>query len=151
MIYKNNLKKLREEKELKLRDIDKILNFKLDTYGQFENEKTIIPIKHLNTLSNLYNVSIDYIFNLTEQTNYIKIKKEINSILSGKRLKEFRKENKLTQKKLANILNIANTMVSEYENGNYIISTHALFEICKKYNISADYLLGKTDFPKYLK
>ncbi len=69
----------------------------------------------------------------------------------SKRLKEFRKENKLTQVKLAEILNIANGTIAEYERGTNIIATPFLYTICKNYNISADYLLGKIDEPKYLK
>ena len=36
------------------------------------------------------------------------------------------------------------------EKGKYLISIPFLYTICKKYNISADYLLGKIDNPKYL-
>ena len=66
------------------------------------------------------------------------------------RLKEFRKENKLTQEKLASILNTNKSVICGYEKGRYIIATPFLYQICKKYNISADYLLGKIDSPKYL-
>ena len=69
----------------------------------------------------------------------------------GKRLKEFRKENKLTQSKLATILNTAQPVITNYENGKHLIATPFLYTICKKYHISADYLLGKIDNPKYLK
>lgn len=150
MIYKNKLKNLREEKYLKLRDVDKILNFELDSYGQFENEKTILPIKHLNTLANFFNVSIDYLFSFTSEKNYTLNNKEIDTNKSGLRLKEFRKENALTQKKLSTILNSDNSTICNYEKGKHLIATPFLYTICKKYNISADYLLGKTDNPKYL-
>ena len=41
--------------------------------------------------------------------------------------------------------------ITEYERGTNIIATPFLYEICKTYLISADYLLGKTDSPKYYK
>ena len=41
-------------------------------------------------------------------------------------------------------------MLAKYEKGKYIIATTYLYQICKRYNISADYLLGKIDSPKYL-
>ena len=107
-----------------------------------------MPIKHLNTLCNYYNISLDYIFALSNQEKYLNARAEINRELMAQRLKEFRKENKLTQTKLAQILNIANGTIGEYEKGNYIISTNCLYKISKKYNISADYLLGKIDSPK---
>lgn len=150
-MYKHRLKNLREEQELKLRDIDKILEFKPDTYSQFEKEKTIIPLKHLNTLCNNFNVSFDYIFEFTNEKRYEKAQEKIDLKTSGLRLKETRKELKLSQQYLASKLYVSNTIISEYEKGNQIISTHFLYDFCKKYNISADYLLGKTNTPKYLK
>ena len=106
------------------------------------------PIKHLNTLCNYFDVSLDYIFSFTNIKQYPN-NKNIDLILLAKRIKETRKENKLTQIKLANILNVANGTVANYETARYLIATPFLYTICKKYNISADYLLGKIDTPKY--
>ena len=150
MIYSKRIKDLREKSNLKLRDIYKILNFELDSYGQFECEKTILPIKHLNKLANYFNVSIDYLFSFTDVKNYSLINKEIDTKISGLRLKEFRKENNLTQLKLSQILKSDNSTISKYEKGINVIATPFLYDICKKYNISADYLLGKIENPKYL-
>ena len=71
--------------------------------------------------------------------------------LSQERLKELRKENKITQEKLADILNTNKSVICGYEKGRYIIATPFLYTIYKKYHISADYLLGKIDNPKYFK
>ena len=145
MIYKERLIELREEKNLKQYEVANILNIYKGGYNQYETEYVIIPIKHLNTLCNYFNVSIDYIFNFTNIKNYKNNKKNINKDLSKNRLKEFRKSNKLTQTDLANILNVSRTTITEYERGTNIIATPFLYTLCKKYNISADYLLGKTN------
>ena len=150
MIYGEKLKQLREEKEIKQYELAQILDFHINGYGQFERETTLLPIKHLNTLSNFFEVSLDYLFNFTNVRQYKNSKSQINSELSGKRLKEFRKENKLTQEKLAKFLNTTHTNLVGYEKGSYVIATPYLYMICKKYSISADYLLGKIDKPKYL-
>ena len=147
-MYAEKLKYIREEKELKQIDIAKMLQLDNACYGQYEREYTIIPIKHLIFLSDFYNVSIDYIFSFTKILNYDNVKNEIDKNLIGKRLKEFRKENKITQAKLATILNISRTTITEYERGTNIIATPFLYTICKKYGVSADYLLGKIDSPK---
>ena len=136
--------------ELKQVEISKLLEFKDNVYSQFEREETIIPIKHLNTLCNYFDCSLDYIFELTDNKKYKNMKKEINKEISGKRLKEIRKELNIKQYELANLLNVDNSMLSKYELGKYTIATTYLYQICKKYNISADYLLGKIDNPKYL-
>jgi len=62
------------------------------------------------------------------------------------RIKSFRKENNLTQEKLASILNISDGTIAGYECGNNIIATPFLYDLCKKYHVSADYLLGRIDY-----
>ena len=148
--YGDRLKYIREEHDLSQYEISELMGFKKRVYGNFEREETIIPLKHLNFLCNYFNVSLDYIFKFTEEKNYKNIKKEINKSLIKKRLKEVRLEYNLTQKKLADILHISPSTISEYEREAKLIATPFLYDICKKYNISADYLLGKIDHPKYL-
>lgn len=149
-MYKERLKRLRERMGKNQIDIANLLKIDRSQYGKYENEYTTIPIKHLNTLCNYFNISLDYIFSLTDNKQYNNSKNDINLLESGKRLKEFRKENKITQTKLADFLTTSFSNVSAYERGINIISTTYLYAICKKYNISADYLLGKIDSPKYL-
>ncbi len=83
--------------------------------------------------------------------HYRDMKKEIDRKKIGSRLKEFRKEHNLTQAKLAQVLNTVHQVINNYENGNRLIATPFLYTICSKYNISADYLLGRTDNPKVFK
>lgn len=151
MIYSERLIELRENNYIKQYDLAKILNIHKGAYNQYETEHVIIPIKHLNTLCNYFSVSFDYIFGFTKDKNYNNIKNNIDKNIAGENLKIFRKENKMTQEKFAKILNVSRTTITEYERGTNIIATPFLYTICKKYNISADYLLGKIDSPKYLK
>ena len=141
-MYSRRLKYLREEKELKQVEISKLLKFKDNVYSQFEREETIIPIKHLNALCNYFDCSLDYIFEFTDTKKYKNMEKEINKEISGERLRNIRKEFKIKQYKLAKLLNVDNSMLSKYELGKYTIATTYLYQICKTYNISADYLLG---------
>ena len=150
-MYNNKLIKLREEKNLKQYELANILNIYKGLYNQYEKEYEIIPIKHLNTLCNYFNVSFDYIFGFTHDLNYPNMLKEIDTKKSGTRLKEFRKEHKITQTILGDELNCSYGTIAGYEIGRYLIATPFLYTICKKFHISADYLLGKTDTPKYLK
>lgn len=149
MEIKENLKKIRNENKLLQSDIAKVLNVAESTYSHFESGDAIITIKRLNDFCNYFNISIDYIFGNTNIKNYNNVKLSLNTEAFKKRFKEFRKENNLTQKILSKELNIGISVISGYEIGRYIIATQFLYTICKKYNISADYLLGKTDEPKY--
>ena len=151
MDYTKRLKLIRENKNLTQKDIANILEITRGLYAQYEIADKIIPISHLNTISNYFNLSIDYLLDLNSKQKYPKSKKEIDIEKFSMRLKEFRKENKLTQEKLAKNLNTSHSVISSYESGKTLILTSFLYAICKKYNISADYLLGKIDEPEYLK
>ncbi len=150
-MYYERLKYLREEKDLTLYYLSEYLKLNREVYGQYEREYVIMPIKHLISICNFFNVSLDYVFNFNNNRQYINCIKEVDWIKAGSRLKEFRQELKLTQEKLAKKLNIARSIIGEYEKGNFPIATHTLYDVCKKYKISADYLLGRIDEPKYLK
>lgn len=151
MIYSKRLKFLCERTGTKYTVIAQNLGISKSRLSVYVNEKEIIPLKYLNEICNYFNVSLDYIFEFINIPNYENNKKDINILTTGTRIREFRKENKLTQVKLANILNTSHPVITNYEKGKFLIATPFLYTICKKYHISADYLLGKTNNPKYLK
>ena len=144
-MYTKRLIDLREEHNLKQYKLAKIIKLAPTTFNNYETEYETMPIKHLNKITNYFDVSFDYLFEFTNLPKYKGSRNEIDTNLAGQRLKEFRKSKNLTQNDLATYLNIDQTTVSKYEIGKEIISTNFLYEICKKYHISADYLLGKVD------
>jgi len=101
MYYKKNLASLRKEKGLKQNDIAKVLKMTGKSYSSYEIEHDILPIKHLNTLANFFDVSIDYLFDFTNERKYLNSKKFIKKETAGKRLKAFRKNKNITQSNLA--------------------------------------------------
>lgn len=59
------LKDLREDLDIKQKDIAKFLHIKQNTYSQYENGQRQLPIDVLIKLAKYYNVSTDYILGLT--------------------------------------------------------------------------------------
>ena len=66
----------------------------------------------------------------------------------GKRLKDLRVKNAETQSDLATELNVGVSMISLWENGKNYPEVKKLIEICAHYEISADYLLGLSEYQK---
>ena len=64
------LKELREDKDIKQKDLAFILNITQNTYSNYENEKTEPPYEILKKLCLLYNVSADYILELPKGLKY---------------------------------------------------------------------------------
>ncbi|MBR2151911.1 MAG: helix-turn-helix transcriptional regulator [Clostridia bacterium] len=60
------LKDLREDRDIKQSEIAEILNVRQNTYSQYENGQRQIPIDLLIILAKFYNVSVDYILELTD-------------------------------------------------------------------------------------
>jgi len=63
----------------------------------------------------------------------------------GKRLKYLRKENDITQEELAKFIGVTTSMVGMYETDARKPSYEVLLKISKHFNVSTDYLLGRTD------
>ena len=144
MEYKINLKKAREQNNLNQSNIANILGIDRTVYNKYENGYELIPIKHLISFCNYFNIRVDEIFNFNIQEQ-LPINKEFDVKIVGKRLKEWRKENKITQDKLAKMLNTNKSVICNYEKGRYLIATPFLYQICHQYHVSADYLLGRID------
>ena len=150
MNYGKRLKNLRLYEGMSQQDMANFLGIARSSYNQFEKQYDIIPLERLNQIANLFYVSIDYLFGLSKQKQYLNSKSEINKVLCAKRLKLFWKEKKLTQAKLAEKINTVQPVIANYEKGKFLITTSFLYEICRKYQISADYLLGKINEPQEL-
>ena len=65
----------------------------------------------------------------------------------AKRIKERRLKLKLTQKQLAEIINVQHQTVSKYENGINSPDSQMLNKLSGILDCTTDYLLGKTDNP----
>lgn len=61
------------------------------------------------------------------------------------RIKNLRTEQHLTQKKLGKLLNIQPSTISGYERGRITPSPQIIKQLSDFFNVSVDYLVGKTD------
>ena len=64
------------------------------------------------------------------------------------RLKDFREDKDISQKKMAEILNVAQTTYSDYELGKINIPLNTLKKLALFFDTSIDYLLELTDVSK---
>ncbi|WMJ81994.1 helix-turn-helix transcriptional regulator [Clostridium sp. MB40-C1] len=62
----------------------------------------------------------------------------------GDRLKELREEKQLTQEELGKLLNVSRQTVSGYESEDNEPSIQNLIKLADIFNVSLDYLLGRT-------
>ncbi len=148
-MYKERLILLRKEKNWTQKDMAELINIHRGRYNQYETELDIIPIEHLNTICNFFNVSLDYVFGFVNASNYGENNYVIDKKLAGRHLKDFRKNEHITQKQLGEIPNVNQSVIAKYENGINLIPTAFLYAICDIFGVSADYLLGRVNGPMY--
>lgn len=136
---------LREDNDLFQKDIANIIGVSRRTYSSWETKAKIIPLKHLNSLCNYYDVTMDYILGLSKIKQYNNTVKQLqlNKIEIGKNIKTIRKNNNLSLRDLAKELNTTSSTISAYETGKTLILTAFAYQICKKYNVSLDWLCNK--------
>ena len=72
----------------------------------------------------------------------------MNTILIGKRIKELRKENGLSQINLADLCQVKQSCVSKWERGATLPDIEMIITLTKILNTSADYLLGIKDYER---
>ncbi len=65
-----------------------------------------------------------------------------------KRLRDMREDTDQTQTQIATRLGIAQTVYSRYERGYQTIPLELLIQLADIYQVSVDYLLGRTDVPE---
>lgn len=148
-MFGNNLKYCREELEITQKTLGEVLGVSEKTVSGWENAHDTIPFRKLITFCNKYNYSLDFVVGLKRNNITYKQKYNITNVSIGIKLKELRKTLGLSQQALSNECNIARTTYSRFESGKDLINTITLYIICKKYNISMDWMCDMSE-KKYL-
>ena len=137
------LKEIRLYEGLTQKEVAEKLGVERSTYAGWETGKDVIPLSKLNDFANIFKVSLDYLVGNTPNSLVIKKIQEINPLVIANNLKKYRKENKLSQKKIAKYLNISQPTFHNYESGKTLITTNYALEFSKQFNYSLDKLVGR--------
>lgn len=68
----------------------------------------------------------------------------------SERLKKIRTTDKMKQKELCDKIGVMITTYSGYENGKHDVPAEIIVRVCDTFDVSADYIIGRTDNPKGL-
>ena len=117
------------------------------TVAGWENAIDVIPFNKLIRFCNLYNYSLDFICGFTRKNiEYGSFKTD--KVKIGKKLKELRNKLKLSQQQVADDCGFFKSTYGNYEVGRYLINTMNIYSICKTYNISMDWIVGRSNNKK---
>lgn len=65
------------------------------------------------------------------------------------RLNQLLQDNRVTQDELAKYVGITRQTVSSWKDGKTVPDIESLYRICKRFDISADYLIGLSETTRY--
>lgn len=137
----NKLKYCREELEMTQTELGYVFGVQKATISNWENGYDIITLPKLIKFCSLYNYSLDYVCGLSNiNQGFTKIDK-LNKAALGSKLKKIRKELGLTQNAIADECAISRETYCHYELGINLISTLALYTICKNHKLSMDSII----------
>lgn len=164
--FGERLKELRNTTGETQKDMAQLLGLKYDrTYRQYELGKIDPPSSKAQKLADHFGVSLDYLFGRTDGPKPLTadaspiLKPEShnlnnNCIQSNTRetlairLKQCRKEKRLTQYQVAMNCGITPTAYQNYELMHREPKLEILLRIADFFDVSLDYLTGRTDDPK---
>ena len=72
----------------------------------------------------------------------------LNKIIFAERLKNLRTENNISTIKLANEIGVSKQAISQFEKGSNYPHVNTLIALADYFNVSLDYLVGRSDDPK---
>lgn len=98
------LKEIREYEDYSLAEIAQKIHVSKSSYADWESARAVIPLKHMVSLANVYHISLDYLFGLSDDMSKILEKRVLNPNIIEvvvKNIKRIRKEKGITQEQLA--------------------------------------------------
>ena len=116
----NRIKEIRIEKGISQKMLANAVNIKVPNLSKYENLKECIPIINFNNICNYLEISFDYALCLSNKNN-------------------------LYQETLAMEIGTSKSLICEYEKGKKLLSLPYAYAICKKYDVSVDYIYCKVD------
>lgn len=143
MLNLSRLKDIREDNDMSQVEISRLLKVNRSTYSLWELEINIMPLKLLNEFADNFNVSLDYLLGIINTKNSDKIAKGFDVKILGKKMRQIRLKNDLSQDNIASILGVTQACIAKYEKGIICISTSNLYKFANEFNLSIDWLCGK--------
>lgn len=133
--FYNNLKYLRKSRSLTQQELADVLGISRQGYAKYENNLGEPDISTLIKIANYFSVSIDWLVSGETIEHY----STFENIL-----KNLRKSKNITQRQLAEKINVTHVSISGYESGNRSPDTETLQKIADYFNVSIDSLLGRS-------
>ncbi|WP_120191061.1 helix-turn-helix domain-containing protein [Ammoniphilus oxalaticus] len=156
-MFGDRLKNLRKEKKLRQEDVANKIGTARTTYAMYEQGKREPDNETLLRLSDFFGVSVDFLltgemkgqlmidFNKEDVTSFIE---DPAHVKFSNRFRKLAEDHNMDPSKLAIEFGVSDENIRDLMNYRSLPSNGYLEEISKFFNVSTDYLLGRTDDPR---
>lgn len=139
MIF-NRLKEVRTKRNMTQRQLAEQLHISPQVYSRYEKGDREMPISLLMEISNLFNVSVDYLLDSDTTTE-----KERNVMSFGENLREHRIAVGLTQAQLAQKIGVSKACIGMWENNDRKPDIISLKQLANIFGCTTDELLDTAE------
>ncbi len=143
--FKQRFLELTADIDCKKSQIHKSLNIDYNVYMKISEFGVIPKPVVLMRIADYFNVSIEYLLGRTDHEYFYKAETPASFWERYSTLKE---EHNLTDYAIAQKLHISTSYTTNWKNKKYLPSIINLIELSETFNVSLDYLLGRTDDKK---
>ena len=143
--FSTRLQQLRARDNVTQSQLAKDLGFTNQNVCDWEAGKSGTTFDKLISIANYFQVTTDYLLGNSNSSN-IHYNTSVNKNMFAFNLKQLRTQNHLTQKQLAEALNISNQNINDWENEKSETTFDKLISIANYFQVTVDYLLGNSDY-----
>lgn len=148
-LFGMRLKELRQEKGLTQAELGSILGCIDRNVQKMEYGRSNVPIKNLIFLADYFDVSLEYLIGRSDNGQPPEERYSMEKIkdlkIFSQHLKDLRKEKGMKQREMAELLKKTERHYQDIEAGKINIPTLMLIQIADFFEVSLDYLVGRTD------
>ena len=144
-MFNNNLKTLRENKNLSQREVADHFKLKYSTYNDWEQNRVMLSIEKADMFALYYEVSITTVLGINNNINKHKKLKPLNYDKLLDNLNKLKTKNNDSFTKIGNNLFCKRQVAHRYFSNQRKISVDVLYNLARYYEVDIDTLCGKTD------
>ncbi len=137
------LRKLREKNHYTQKQVANATDISFDAYRGYEYQDVEPNIEYLIKIAEFYDVSVEYILGIQEDSGVSKYFDKGNNTPFPIRLRELRKKARLTQQQMATLINKNMRTYRRYEKGENFPSIEILITLADIFHVTIDDLIGR--------
>ena len=140
--FSQRLTELVTESGYKKSDLPSLIGISKDIFIRALNIGIIPSTKSLIKIANFFEVSIEYLIGLSDSEYFSMLKSPISF---SQRLCKLKSEKRVTSYEIALNLGFSRSLFNSWEKKDYLPSLEIIYSLSRYFDVSIDYLLGRTD------